>query len=73
MNTESKEINISEKIKIGGSLPLFLIGGPYVLEIEDHTVFLTTQIKTACDNLGLPYIFKEYYDKAKRSSLSSNR
>ncbi len=73
MNTESKEINISEKIKIGGSLPLFLIGGPCVLESEDHAVFLATQIKTACDNLGIPYIFKASYDKANRSSLSSYR
>lgn len=73
MNTEPKEIKINEKVKIGGSQPLFLIGGPCVLESEDHAVFLATQIKTVCDNLGIPYIFKASYDKANRSSLASYR
>jgi 2-dehydro-3-deoxyphosphooctonate aldolase (KDO 8-P synthase) len=73
MNTETKEINISDKVKIGGTQPLFLIGGPCVLETEDHAVFLATQIKSVCDNLGIPYIFKASYDKANRSSLSSYR
>jgi 2-dehydro-3-deoxyphosphooctonate aldolase (KDO 8-P synthase) len=73
MNTETKEINIGEKLKIGGSQPLFLIGGPCVLETEDHAVSLATQIKAVCDNLGIPYIFKASYDKANRSSLSSFR
>ena len=73
MNTKPKEINISEKVKIGGSQPLFLIGGPCVLESEDHAVFLATRIKTVCDNLDIPYIFKASYDKANRSSLASYR
>jgi 2-dehydro-3-deoxyphosphooctonate aldolase (KDO 8-P synthase) len=73
MNTKPKEINISEKVKIGGSQPLFLIGGPCVLESEDHAVFLATRIKTVCDNLGISYIFKASYDKANRSSLASYR
>lgn len=73
MNTEPKEINIGEKIKIGESLPLFLIGGPCVLESEEHAVSLAKQIKTICDNLGIPYIFKASYDKANRSSISSYR
>ena len=34
---------------------------------------LATQIKTVCDNLGIPYIFKASYDKANRSSLASYR
>jgi 2-dehydro-3-deoxyphosphooctonate aldolase (KDO 8-P synthase) len=73
MNTETKEINISEKVKIGGAQPLFLIGGPCVLENEDHAIILAKQIKTVCDNLGIPYIFKASYDKANRSSLTSYR
>ena len=73
MNTESKEINISKKVKIGGAQPLFLIGGPCVLESEDHAIFLAKQINTVCDNLGIPYIFKASYDKANRSSLASYR
>jgi 2-dehydro-3-deoxyphosphooctonate aldolase (KDO 8-P synthase) len=73
MNTEQKEINVKGKIKIGGSLPLFLIGGPCVLESEGHAIHLAKQIKAICDNLGIPYIFKASYDKANRSSLTSYR
>ncbi len=73
MNTEAKEISIGEKIKIGGSNPLFLIGGPCVLESEDHAIFLAAQIKGICDSLDMPYIFKASYDKANRSSLASYR
>jgi 2-dehydro-3-deoxyphosphooctonate aldolase (KDO 8-P synthase) len=73
MNTEQKEINISDKVKIGGCQPLFLIGGPCVLETEEHALYLATQIKTVCDSLGIPYIFKASYDKANRSSLASYR
>ena len=73
MNTEPKEIHVGEKIRIGGSLPLFLIGGPCVLESEEHAISLAKQIKSVCHNLGIAYIFKASYDKANRSSLSSYR
>lgn len=73
MNTEPKEINIGEKIKIGGFCPLFLIGGPCVIESEEHAVFLATHIKTVCKSLGVSYIFKASFDKANRSSLDSYR
>jgi 2-dehydro-3-deoxyphosphooctonate aldolase (KDO 8-P synthase) len=73
MNTESKEIKIGEKVKIGDSHPLFLFGGPCVLESEDHALSLATQIKEVCDSMGIPYVFKSSYDKANRSSLDSYR
>lgn len=73
MITGPKELVIGEKIKIGGPQPLFLIGGPCVLESEDHGLFLATQIKKVCDDLAIPYIFKASYDKANRSSLASYR
>jgi 2-dehydro-3-deoxyphosphooctonate aldolase (KDO 8-P synthase) len=73
MNTETKEINIGEKIKIGGSHPLFLIGGPCVLESQDHALSLAKEILSVCKSLGIPYIFKSSYDKANRSSIESYR
>jgi 2-dehydro-3-deoxyphosphooctonate aldolase (KDO 8-P synthase) len=73
MNTESKEINIRENVKIGGIQPLFLIGGPCVIESEGHAFSLAKQIKAVCANLEIPYIFKASYDKANRSSLESYR
>jgi len=73
MPTASKEIKISPKVKIGSSHPLFLIGGPCVIESEDHTLFIAKEIKKVCEKLRIPLIFKASYDKANRSSLQSYR
>jgi len=73
MFTASKEIKINPKIKIGGSNPLFLIGGPCVIESEDHALFIAKAIKNVCEELKIPFIFKASYDKANRSSIKSYR
>lgn len=73
MPTAAKDIIVSEKIKIGGSHPFFLIGGPCVIESEKHALFMAEEIKTICQKLGVTYIFKSSFDKANRSSLSSYR
>ncbi len=69
----SKEISINEKVKIGGDHPLFLIGGPCVIESQDHALFMAKEIKNICQDLGLSFIFKSSFDKANRSSVSSYR
>jgi len=69
----SREIKINPKVKIGGSNPLFLIGGPCVIEDEKHTLSMANQIKKVCENLHIPFIFKASYDKANRSSIESYR
>lgn len=68
-----KEILINEKVKIGGTNPFFLIGGPCVIENQDHTFFMAKEIKKICENLQISFIFKASYDKANRSSISSYR
>ncbi len=73
MPTDVKSIRFNEKIKIGGKNPLFLIGGPCVLESKDHAFFLSKEINTICQDLNIPFIFKASYDKANRSSLKSFR
>jgi 2-dehydro-3-deoxyphosphooctonate aldolase (KDO 8-P synthase) len=73
MPIASKEIKISSKVKIGGLQPLFLIGGPCVIESEKHTLFLAKEIKKVCQGLQIPLIFKASYDKANRSSIKSFR
>lgn len=73
MLTVSKEIEISSKDKIGGSNPLFLIGGPCVIESEKHALFMAKEIKKVCTKLRISYIFKASYDKANRSSIKSYR
>ena len=68
-----KEILINEKVKIGGANPLFLIGGPCVIENQDHAFFMAKEIKKICEDIQVPFIFKASYDKANRSSISSYR
>ncbi len=69
----SREVKVSDKVKVGGETPLFLIAGPCVIESEEHAFSLAGQIKVICANIGLPVIFKASFDKANRSSLRSFR
>jgi 2-dehydro-3-deoxyphosphooctonate aldolase (KDO 8-P synthase) len=73
MNTAAKEIEINARVRIGGGNPLFLIGGPCVIESEAHAMNLARSIKSVCDDLKIPFIFKASYDKANRSSIKSYR
>ena len=68
-----KEISINEKVKIGGSHPFFLIGGPCVIESQEHALFMAKEIKNTCQDLGVSFIFKSSFDKANRSSGTSFR
>jgi 2-dehydro-3-deoxyphosphooctonate aldolase (KDO 8-P synthase) len=56
-----------------GSGSLFLIGGPCVIESEDHAIRMAEIIKGVTRSLNLPFIFKASYDKANRTSLKSFR
>lgn len=73
MNTAAKEIEINPSVRIGRKNPLFLIGGPCVIESEDHALNLALCIKSVCEDLKISFIFKASYDKANRSSIKSYR
>jgi len=68
-----KEIRINQKVRIGGGHPFFLIGGPCVIESQEHALFMAKEIKKICQEVGVTYIFKSSFDKANRSSISSYR
>ncbi len=70
---KAKSVRISKGVTIGGATPLFLIGGPCVIESEEHALSLAREIKKVCAALKVPFIFKASYDKANRSSLKSYR
>jgi len=53
--------------------PLFIIGGPCVIESESLCLSIAASVKKSCDKLGLAYIFKASFDKANRSSKDSFR
>ena len=49
----------------------FLIAGPCVVEDRDLLFTVAEKVKTICEKLGIPYIFKSSYRKANRSSATS--
>jgi 2-dehydro-3-deoxyphosphooctonate aldolase (KDO 8-P synthase) len=52
---------------------LFLIGGPCVIESEQHARTMADAIQRIASDLGVPYAFKASYDKANRTSIKSFR
>ena len=69
---ETKQIKIGNVV-IGGAAPIALITGPCQLESRDHTLFMAEAIAKACAATGTGFIFKASYDKANRSSISTQR
>jgi 2-dehydro-3-deoxyphosphooctonate aldolase (KDO 8-P synthase) len=61
------EVKIGE-IRIGRGNPLVLIAGPCVLEGEKITLEIARQLKSFCEALKIPLIFKASYEKDNRSS-----
>ena len=60
-------------IAIGASNPFALIAGPCQLESLDHARAMCAGILKACAPTGTQLIFKASYDKANRSSITSQR
>jgi len=70
--TESRTVTIGE-IAISAQDPLALITGPCQLESHDHARMMAEKIAEACAPSGTRFIFKASYDKANRSSISTQR
>ncbi|MDG1190032.1 MAG: 3-deoxy-8-phosphooctulonate synthase [Flavobacteriales bacterium] len=49
----------------------FLIAGPCAIEGEEMAFEIATHIKSLCEELGIPFVFKGSYKKANRSRLDS--
>lgn len=49
----------------------FLVAGPCVTESTELCIEVASQVKSVCEHLNIPYIFKASYRKANRSSLRS--
>jgi len=64
-------IEVLNKIKHTGSGNFFLIAGPCVVEDETMPFLIAEKVKSICDRLQIPYIFKASFRKANRSKLDS--
>jgi len=51
----------------------FVIAGPCVIENEEMILATAEKLKTICQDLNIPLIFKSSFDKANRSSADSFR
>ncbi|MEM7767892.1 MAG: 3-deoxy-8-phosphooctulonate synthase [Pseudomonadota bacterium] len=60
-------------VSIGSGHPLTVMAGLNVLESRDLAMRVAEHLKSVCERLALPYIFKASYDKANRSSITSYR
>jgi 2-dehydro-3-deoxyphosphooctonate aldolase (KDO 8-P synthase) len=56
-----------------GAGPLVFIGGPCVIESEEHALGLAVRIRDTAARAGVPFVFKASYDKANRTSIRSFR
>ena len=54
--------------EVGNREPLFLIGGPCVIESEAMALATAAELKAVTARLGVPYVFKASFDKANRTS-----
>ncbi len=64
------EVKVGE-IRIGKGNPLVLIAGPCVIEGEAIVLEIAKELKTICQKLGIPLIFKASYEKDNRGSEKS--
>ncbi|WP_317891062.1 3-deoxy-8-phosphooctulonate synthase [Edaphobacter bradus] len=71
--THPFEIGRAPNTVSAGHGKLFLIGGPCVIESEQHARMMAESIQRITSDLGVPYIFKASYDKANRTSIKSFR
>ena len=68
----SRQISIGNLV-IGNHLPLVLIAGPCALEGRGHALEMSHALVEMTDKLGVGLIYKTSFDKANRTSLTSNR
>ncbi len=62
-----------DNINISNKHPIVVIAGPCQIESLDHTLFMVEALMTITNKLGIPFIYKSSFDKANRSSASSQR
>jgi len=70
--TEPKRIQVSDLV-VSNDDPFTLFGGMNVLESRELALEVAAAYKEVTSKLGIPYVFKAYFDKANRSSISSFR
>ena len=61
------------EFEIGDDASLLLISGPCQIEGRDHALFHAEALQKAANSAGMNFVYKSSFDKANRTSLSSQR
>ena len=61
------------EFEIGNGAPLLLISGPCQIEGRDHALFHAEALQKAARSAGMNFVYKSSFDKANRTSLSTQR
>lgn len=72
MTNSAKQFKVGD-IEIGTGLPFSILAGPCQIEGLDHALFLAEKIAAACEEANVKFVYKSSFDKANRSSVSSQR
>jgi len=70
--TKPHHVKIAD-LTIGNDLPLVLIAGPCAMESRAHALEMSQALKEITGKLGIGLIYKSSFDKANRTSGSSER
>lgn len=76
MSNTNSEVAVGEgagRVVFSNSGRLSLIAGACEMESRDHAFMVAGTLKELCGKLGIGLVYKTSFDKANRSSLSSNR
>ena len=60
-------------VVVGNDRNFFFIAGPCQIESKDHAENTAGQLKEICDSMNVDLIYKSSFDKANRSSISTQR
>lgn len=71
-HTAPKTVSV-DNISIANNLPFVLVAGPCQIESRDHALAMAEQIAAVAQAVGFDFIYKSSFDKANRSSVSTQR
>ena len=71
--TQANTIVKAGNVEIGNAAKLAIIAGPCQLESRSHAFDMAGALKEACAKAGVGLIYKTSFDKANRTSASSER
>ena len=70
--TKTRHVTIGN-LTLGNDRPLTIIAGPCVLESRAHALEMSHALTELAGKLGIGLIYKTSFDKANRTSMTSNR